>query len=143
MGLIGVFSSRIGPFPPLFLAMDEEKIWQELGSEGFERITKAFYERVRRDSLIGPMYPNQDWEGAEHRLASFLKFRFGQDESYLQERGHPRLRARHMPFRIGEEERDRWLELMSAAMESAAVEPASREELMEFFAGVADFMRNR
>ena len=123
--------------------MDEVEIWQELGPKGFERITAAFYERVRRDSLIGPMYPEQDWEGAEHRLASFLKFRFGQDESYLQERGHPRLRGRHMPFSIGEAERDRWLELMTAALEAENVAEGTKEALMTFFAGVADFMRNR
>ena len=43
--------------------MDEEEIWRELGPEGFEGIAAAFYERVRRDSIIGPMYPEQDWEG--------------------------------------------------------------------------------
>lgn len=123
--------------------MNEESIWQELGPEGFERIAAAFYQLVRRDSLIGPMYPEQDWEGAEHRFASFLKFRFGQDESYLQERGHPRLRARHMPFSIGEAERDRWLELISSAMDSAEVAVETKETLMTFFSGVADFLRNR
>ena len=123
--------------------MDEEKIWQELGPKGFEGIAAAFYERVRRDSLIGPMYPEQDWVGAEHRFASFLKFRFGQDESYLQERGHPRLRARHMPFSIGEAERDRWLELITGAMEAEKVSDETKESLLTFFSGVADFMRNR
>lgn len=118
-------------------------IWEELGAEGFERITAVFYQQVKRDSLIGPMYPPQDWEGAEHRLASFLKFRFGQDESYLQERGHPRLRGRHMPFSIGEAERDRWLELMSAAIDAEEVTSGTKEALMSFFAGVADFMRNK
>lgn len=123
--------------------MDEEKIWQEIGAEGFERITTSFYRGVRRDSLLGPMYPDQDWEGAEHRLALFLKFRFGQDQTYLAERGHPRLRMRHMPFRIGEAERDRWLELMATALESEKIAPETSEVLMAFFAGVADFMRNR
>ncbi len=123
--------------------MNEEEIWAEVGAEGFERITAAFYELVRRDSLIGPMYPNDDWEGSEHRLATFLKFRFGQDQTYLQERGHPRLRARHMPFSIGETERDRWLELMASALNTEQVTPATHKDLMEFFSGVADFMRNR
>ena len=123
--------------------MEEEEIWKELGPEGFERITAAFYERVRRDSIIGPMYPEDDWAGSEHRLASFLKFRFGQDESYLKERGHPRLRARHMPFSIGEAERDRWLELMGSAMDAEKVADETKATLMTFFSGVADFMRNR
>ena len=122
--------------------MDEEKIWEKIGSDGFDRITAAFYQGVRRDSLIGPMYPNDDWEGAEHRLASFLKFRFGQDETYLQERGHPRLRGRHMPFQIGEVERDRWLQLMRTALDAEQVAEEPKEALMSFFSGVADFMRN-
>jgi len=123
--------------------MDEEKIWKELGAKGFEGIAAAFYQGVRRDSLIGPMYPADDWDGAEHRFATFLKFRFGQDETYLQERGHPRLRARHMPFSIGENERDRWLELMSAALASEGISAENSATLMTFFSGVADFMRNR
>lgn len=123
--------------------MDEEELWQSIGEKGFEGIAAAFYERVRRDSLIGPMYPQDDWEGAEHRFATFLKFRFGQDEAYLRERGHPRLRARHMPFAIGESERDRWLELMKGALQAESIEAESASELMAFFAGVADFMRNQ
>lgn len=123
--------------------MDEEKIWEEVGAEGFNRIAAAFYQGVRRDSLIGPMYPGNDWEGAEHRFATFLRFRFGQDETYTQERGHPRLRGRHMPFSIGEAERDRWLELMSMALVTEKISPETSEVLMTFFSGVADFMRNR
>ena len=123
--------------------MDEEKIWNALGAAGFEQIAAAFYQGVRRDSLIGPMYPPDDWEGAEHRFATFLKFRFGQDETYLKERGHPRLRGRHMPFAIGEAERDRWLVLMKNALESQEVEEEIAGHLMAFFAGVADFMRNQ
>lgn len=123
--------------------MNEEAIWQTVGSEGFEKIAAAFYERVKRDSLIGPMYPADDWEGAEHRFATFLKFRFGQDETYLQERGHPRLRGRHMPFAIGETERDRWLVLMEGALKAEKIDSEVSAELMNFFSGVADFMRNQ
>ena len=123
--------------------MDEEKIWDEIGPTGFERITAAFYRQVREDNLLGPMYPADDWEGAEHRLASFFKFRFGKDESYLQERGHPRLRMRHAPFRIGEAERDRWLELMDNALKEEEVAPENHTYLMTFFTGVAEFMRNK
>lgn len=123
--------------------MNEEVIWQEIGAEGFDRIAAAFYRQVRADNLIGPMYPPDDWEGAEHRFATFLKFRFGQDESYLQERGHPRLRGRHMPFRIGEAERDRWLELMKTALKEESIPAVHGDPLMAFFGNVADFMRNQ
>lgn len=122
--------------------MNEEAIWRELGAEGMRGLVAAFYRRVRQDNLLGPMYPADDWEGSERRLWQFMCFRFGGDPSYMEERGHPRLRMRHMPFTIGIGARDRWLELMDAAMDETAVAPMAREPLGEFFAQVADFMRN-
>ena len=117
-------------------------IWQDLGPEGVNRLVAAFYRRVRSDDLLAPLYPQEDWDGAEHRLASFLRFRLGAETEYLEERGHPRLRMRHMPFRIGEAERDRWLELMDGALAECEVKPETREPLQAFFAQVAEFMRN-
>ncbi len=116
---------------------------EALGESGFARLVAAFYRRVREDDLIGPMYPPEDWEGAERRLADFLIFRFGGSERYLQERGHPRLRMRHVPFSIGEAERDRWLKLMGAAMDEMGLSGEARVNLEAFFDQVADFMRNR
>lgn len=103
----------------------------------------AFYRLVRNDSLICPMYPDQDWEGAERRLRDFLIFRFGGSDRYIQERGHPRLRMRHAPFKIGIAERDRWLELMSQAMKETKVPASVSLNLKVFFENVADFMRNQ
>ena len=120
----------------------EELIFATLGEEGFQQLTKAFYRRVREDELIGPMYPDKDWAGAEERLREFLLFRFGAVTKYLEKRGHPRLRARHMPFRIGIAERDRWLLLMGEATEEVVSDAGVRDALMEFFAQVADFLRN-
>jgi len=114
-----------------------------LGEEGFRRLIAAFYRRVRFDDLIGPLYPDADWDGAEERLASFLLFRFGIKEDYVRERGHPRLRMRHMPYAIGEPERDRWLEMMESAMDEIQLAGEARKALGEFFQQVADFMRNR
>lgn len=114
-----------------------------LGEAGFAALTAAFYRRVRGDDLIGPMYPDDDWEGSEKRLCDFLIFRFGGSDRYLIERGHPRLRQRHMPFAIGELERDRWLELMTSAMDEVHLHGAARSHLLAFFAQVADFIRNQ
>lgn len=121
----------------------EEQVLEELGDGDFGPLVAAFYRRVREDDLIGPMYPDKDWEGAEKRLADFLRFRFGVNDDYTRERGHPRLRMRHMPFSIGEAERDRWLLLMGEAMDEVEVKGEGRELLEAFFAQVADFMRNR
>jgi len=114
-----------------------------LGEKGIRDMVAAFYRKVPGDDLIGPMYPDSDWEGSEERLAEFLLFRFGLSEDYTQKRGHPRLRMRHMPFSIGEPERDRWLKLMGEAMNEVGLEGEAHEKLTAFFAQVADFMRNR
>ena len=123
--------------------MDEKITFEVMGVDGIARLTAAFYRRVRRDDLLGPMYPVDDWEGAEERLRDFLLFRIGGVPGYLENRGHPRLRMRHAPFSIGGRERDRWLALMAEAMDETTVPDAARLWLEPFFAQVADFMRNR
>ena len=115
----------------------------EFGEAEITDLVAAFYRRIRTDDLIGPMYPDDDWEGSEKRLRDFLIFRFGGSDRYIQERGHPRLRMRHAPFSIGIPERDRWLELMAAAMKETNVPGSVSLNLKTFFEQVADFMRNR
>ena len=114
----------------------------QLPEEHVVSMVAAFYRRVKVDDLIGPMYPDDDWEGAEKRLADFLIYRFVGSDRYIQERGHPRLRMRHAPFQIGIAERDRWLKLMGEAMEEVQIPPEHRLNLKVFFDQVADFMRN-
>ncbi len=114
-----------------------------VGEARLRALVAAFYRRVRTDDLIGPMYPPDDWAGAEKRLADFLIYRFGGPPTYLEERGHPRLRGRHLPFAIGEAERDRWLQLMESAMAEIDLPAEAVPLLRGFFAQVADFMRNR
>ena len=126
-----------------FCGMDEALIWQEIGEKGFRELVAAFYRQILEDDLLGPMYPKHDMDGAEERLYLFLCFRFGGDLRYAEQRGHPRLRMRHMAFRIGEAERDRWVELMRAAMSECDISVEVRSELEAFFTQVADFMRNQ
>ncbi|MEY4483957.1 MAG: hypothetical protein RL693_1409 [Verrucomicrobiota bacterium] len=120
-----------------------EKLHERLGEEGLTHLVAAFYRRVRTDDVIGPLYPPDDWEEAEKRLRDFLIYRFGGSDRYIQERGHPRLRGRHMPFSIGLAERDRWLDLMGQAMQETKVPEDLAPVMAEFFAQVADMMRNR
>lgn len=122
--------------------MSDEIVYRALGDLGIERLTAAFYRRAKIDDLISHMYPQDDWEGSEERLREFLLFRFGKKMDYIEKRGHPRLRARHLPFKIGVAERDRWLEMMEAAMEETKVPAIAAEPLRKFFQQVADFMRN-
>lgn len=123
--------------------MTEADVMRECGEDGIRRMVGSFYRRVREDDLLGPMYPENDWAGAEERLAEFLLFRLGASTRYVETRGHPRLRMRHAPFRIGEAERDRWIQLMAAAMDETRVPETARAFLDPFFAQVADFMRNQ
>jgi hemoglobin len=123
--------------------MNEADVMTLCGEDGIRRMVAAFYRQVRTDDLMGPMYPADDWEGAEERLTDYLLFRLGASNRYMETRGHPRLRMRHITFKIGVAERDRWLQLMSAAMEETAIPTAAREFLDPFFAQVADFMRNQ
>ena len=121
----------------------EFMVTRDVGGDGLDAMVAGFYRRVKTDDLIGPMYPDDDWEGSEERLRLFLRFRLLGEQEYMLKRGHPRLRGRHMPFTIGEPERDRWLQLMGEAMDEAEVTGPAREGLDAFFAQVADFMRNQ
>ena len=123
--------------------MDEAVIYTILGEVGFTRMVAAFYQRIKTDDLIGPMYPPDELEAAEERLLLFLLFRFGNDPRYQAKRGHPRLRMRHAPFAIGNAEAERWLELMDAAMEETKVPTSIKMELNAFFTMVAHNMKNK
>jgi hemoglobin len=92
-------------------------VFDAVGETGLRRLVAAFYSRIPKDDLLGPMYPPAALARAERRLANFLIYRFGGPETYLQERGHPRLRIRHAPFAINRAARDRWVALMDAAIE--------------------------
>lgn len=123
--------------------MNDAEIYAAIGEDGFERLVAAFYRQVPGDSILGPMYPAQDLAGAEQRLRDFLIGRFGGPARYVQQRGHPRLRARHMPFAIDSSARDRWLELMDRALTETNLPAAADATLREFFVAVAAMMINR
>ena len=123
--------------------LPDQEIYAALGEAGFADLVGRFYAKVRADDVIGPMYPPGDWDNAQWRLRAFLDQRFGGPTTYSEIRGHPRLRARHMPFPIGPAARDRWLELMGQAMDEAAVPPRVRAALEPFFTMVATQMMNR
>lgn len=121
----------------------ELPIYELLGAEKLTAIVAGFYRRVPDDPILGPMYPRHDLAGAEARLRSFLIYRFGGPPDYLRERGHPRLRMRHLPFAIDRQARDRWMELMMASIAEQGVAPELREYLERFLGGIATFLVNR
>lgn len=120
-----------------------DRLHDILGEDTLRALVSAFYRRAKQDDLVGAMYPPDDWEGSEKRLADFLIYRFGGSDRYIQERGHPRLRGRHMPFAIDSKARDRWLQMMSESMEEVKIPEDLQEVLHAFFFQIADFMRNQ
>lgn len=123
--------------------MNDAEIFERIGEDGFERLVAAFYRQVPRDDILGPMYPPDDMVGAETRLRDFLVGRFGGPQRYIEQRGHPRLRARHMPFAVDEVAGARWLQLMDNALAEAELPADVTATLREFFVAVAGMMRNR
>lgn len=120
----------------------EKEIWNELGDEGFKELTHRFYQKVKEDPIMAPMYPNDDWEGSERRLYLFFTHRFGADETYLNERGHPRLRGRHMPFKIDEQAKEAWMKNMALSLEEMDIKKETKLSLYTFFSQVANFLKN-
>jgi hemoglobin len=123
--------------------MVETEVFAAVGEVGFTRLVAAFYRQVPADDVLGPMYPAEDLAGAEQRLRDYLIYRFGGPPKYIEERGHPRLRGRHMPFAITQGARDRWMQLMDNAFAEAALPPEAAATLRAFFDHMATFMINR
>ncbi len=121
---------------------DEGEIYGRIGEDGFARLVAAFYTQVPGDDILGPMYPVDDLPGAEARLRDFLVGRFGGPTRYIEQRGHPRLRARHAPFVIDQRARDRWMALMTNALSVAALPEDVTVLLRTFFEATATFMVN-
>jgi len=122
--------------------MQEHEIYAAIGEEGFQQLIAAFYRQIPDDDILGPIYPKHDLAGAEERLRKFLIYRFGGPETYIEERGHPRLRMRHAPFRVDQRARERWMELMNRALDEAKISPDAREILLAYFDSTATAMIN-
>jgi hemoglobin len=123
--------------------MDEIEIYAAIGEDGFARLVHAFYAQVSGDAILGPMYPPGDMPGAEARLRDFLVGRFGGPMRYVEERGHPRLRQRHAPFAIDQRARDRWMQMMTQALDETQLPREADLILRRFFDATATFMINR
>ena len=123
--------------------MQELEVYSMIGAEGFTLLVAAFYRQVPQDDLLGPMYPARDLPGAEQRLRDFLIGRFGGPQTYIEQRGHPRLRARHSPFPINQAVRDRWMRLMDNALGEASLPGGAEQVLRKFFNEMSTFMINQ
>ena len=113
------------------------------GMDFFVSLADRFYERVKTDSVLLPLYPEpDDLPAASRRLALFLAQYWGGPHAYSEERGHPMLRARHMPYVVGELERDHWLVCMLNAVNEMVIDDEIRAQMTDYFVKAAEHLRN-
>lgn len=130
------------------MSVNETPLYERVGGEQFFRdLVAAFYDGIADDALLAPLYPDYpDFEPAKERLALFLIQYWGGPHTYMEQRGHPRLRMRHLPFVVGERERDQWLLHMAAAVEKVCDGRDGGEdiatELLQYFVPAAEHLRN-
>ena len=124
----------------------ENTPFMAIGGEAPVRaLVDAFYDHMDRDepyAVIRALHPD-DLAESRDKLFEFLCGWLGGPQLYMEKRGHPRLRMRHAPFPIGEDERDQWLGCMAVAMDELELSGELRAFLDARFAHVADFLRNR
>lgn len=113
------------------------------GEATFRRLVARFYEGVREDPVLRPLYPEEDLGPAEDRLRMFLVQYWGGPRTYSERRGHPRLRMRHAPFAIGEAARDAWLHHMREAVDSLELPAEHAEPLWRYLEMAAHSMQNQ
>lgn len=122
----------------------EATFFDQVGGHAFfQRLVSNFYDEVEKDELLRPMYPEDLAESKRH-FEMFLEQYWGGPRTYSEERGHPRLRMRHVPFRINRAARDAWLAAMSVALEKErqGLSEEQFDELHEYFDMAAHQMRN-
>jgi hemoglobin len=112
------------------------------GEETFRRLVARFYAGVAEDPLLRPLYPGEDLSVAEERLRLFLIQYWGGPKTYGDQRGHPRLRMRHMPFAIGPAERDAWLARMRTAVDELELPPDLERPLWDYLTMAARSLQN-
>lgn len=112
------------------------------GHETFARLVHRFYEGVANDPLLRPMYPEEDLGPAENRLTMFLEQYWGGPTTYSEQRGHPRLRMRHVPFKVTPAARDRWLHHMRVAVDELDLAPIHHATLWDYLERAAQSLIN-
>lgn len=120
----------------------EISVYDFVGGEPVIReIVRRFYDRIEADPVLRPMFPDDLGPGREYQALFLIQY-FGGPRTYLDVRGHPRLRARHMPFVIDQQARDHWLQHMLDAIDDVGVEEPARTVMRQYFERTSEFMIN-
>lgn len=118
-------------------------LFERLGGENtFTTIARAFYQHVSKDPVLHEMYPEEDLAPAEERLRLFLIQYWGGPSYYQEKRGHPRLRMRHMPFKVNPTAKEHWLKAMRSAVDEAKLSEADDALVWDYFERAALAMVN-
>ncbi|USQ78993.1 globin [Ornithinimicrobium faecis] len=112
------------------------------GHETFVKLVHEFYKGVATDEPLRELYPEEDLGPAEERLRLFLEQYWGGPKTYSETRGHPRLRMRHVDYKVTPTQRDRWLKHMNAAIDTLELAPLDDELMRGYMAHAANFMIN-
>ncbi|WP_462187003.1 globin [Frankia sp. CcWB2] len=135
-------NGRVSQSPPRTLPVSS--FYDAAGGEPtFRKLVARFYQGVANDPVLRPLYPEEDLTGAEERLRMFLIQYWGGPTDYQEQRGHPRLRRRHGPFAIGPAQRDAWLKIMRAAVDSLDLPPDLDRQLWGYLSMAANSLQNR
>ena len=125
---------------------EPQTLYDVIGGEARVReMVDRFYDLMELEpefAVLRGIHPPST-EGSRDKLFMFLSGWMGGPDLFIERYGHPRLRARHLPFGIGTVERDQWLRAMAWAMEDVGIDEALRLRLMESFYQTADWMRNK
>lgn len=117
-------------------------LWSEVGGDAtFRVLVEAFYHRVEADPLLRPVFPPDLASGREKQFMFLVQY-FGGGPRYSTVHGHPRLRMRHVPFRVDQAARDRWLGHMFAAIEEVGIRDPWRVEMRAYFEMASTAMMN-
>jgi len=122
---------------------EQESFYDAVGGhETFQRLVDRFYEGVADDPVLTAMYPEEDLAPAAERLRMFLEQYWGGPTTYGEQRGHPRLRMRHHPFKVTPSARDRWLAHMRVAVSELDLSPVHESLLWDYLERAAHSMVN-
>ncbi len=121
----------------------QRTFYEQVGGHAtFVKLVDRFYEGVAADPVLRELYPEEDLVPAAIRLRMFLEQYWGGPTTYSDQRGHPRLRMRHAPFKVNPDARDRWLTHMRAAVESLHLAPMHESVLWDYLERAAWSMVN-
>lgn len=121
----------------------EQSLYDAVGGEEFfVKLVDGFYQGIETDEVLRPMYVDQDLTESRRHLTLFLQQYWGGPSIYQAERGHPRLRMRHMPFVIDDDARDRWIYHMHASLSQIEIDDALRDQLWTYLVSAAHSLVN-